>query len=287
MDKFSGSEDDFEVYPPKRDSVTNFKTTLDNLRVALSAADLKSHSREGEAVNDTLIRLALNSSANASVLFRKNDSAEETKINAWLSIVDERAKSYLMRGDVGRFSGLSEESLRGIAEISLQPERIATLPDILAKYHGVILVVEPGFKSMKMDGCVYNLPQGTPVVGVSVRYNRYDNFWFTLMHELAHISLHYERLNNPILDDLELGSEADVEVEANIVAKDSLVSRQHWRLIWGVRDKVDLMVDACRKADVHPAIAAGMIRYQSKNYALYPDLIKVMDVRRAFGFSDD
>lgn len=288
MDKFSEKgQEDFEVYPPQRRAASDFKHAFDNLRSVLSPADIKSRGRVGETYNDVIIRLALNSANSASVLYRRNESAEETKIKAWLSIVDERSKAYLLESSVPRFSGLSSDSLRHIAELSLRPERIAELPDILAQYHGVVLVVESGFKAMKMDGCVYTLPQGTPVIGISVRYNRYDNFWFTLMHELAHVSLHYELLSHPILDDLEAGSEADVEIDANIVAKDSLVSRQHWRIIWGFRDNKRLLVEACKQAGVHPAIAAGMIRYQSGNYSLYPEYNKIMDVRRAFGLSDD
>ena len=29
-------------------------------------------------------------------------------------------------------------------------------------------------------------------VGITVRYDRIDNFWFTLLHELAHVFLHYQ-----------------------------------------------------------------------------------------------
>jgi len=288
MVEFSKSEqDDFEVYPLQRHAASDFKRAFDSLRSALSPIDVKSRSRAGESYDDVIIRLALNSTNSSPVLYRRNDSAEETKIKAWLSIVDERSKAFLIESSVPAFSGLDSDALRNIAELNLQPERIAELPDILAQYHGVILVVEPGFKSMKMDGCVYTLSQGTPVIGISVRYNRYDNFWFTLMHELAHVSMHYERLNNPILDDLEADADEDIEIDANIVAKDSLISRQHWRVVWGFRDNKRLFVDACKQAGVHPAIAAGMIRYQTGKYSLYPEYHKVMDVRRAFGFSDD
>ncbi|MNJ57257.1 hypothetical protein D3C77_528410 [compost metagenome] len=185
------------------------------------------------------------------------------------------------------FQGLSFEQLREIALLSLEPIRINNLAQVLAETYGVLLVVEPGFKAMKMDGCTFKLAQGTPVVGVALRYNRYDNFWFTLMHELAHVSLHYQYLDQPILDDLEEEDDSEMEVEANLIAKDSLVSRENWRLIWNARTDRRQFLMYCERANVHPAIAAGMLRHQAKNYQLYSDLVQVMDLREALGFADD
>lgn len=185
------------------------------------------------------------------------------------------------------FEGLSTQQLRDIALLSLTPENITSLVDVLAEAYGVLLVVEPGFKSMKMDGCTFKLSQGTPVVGIALRYNRYDNFWFTLMHELAHIHMHYDYLDNPILDDLEEDSDSDREIEANIIAKDSLVSRQYWRMAWNIRADSKQLLDVCSRAEVHPSIMAGMIRHQARNYKLYPELHHSMDVKSAFGFAND
>ena len=33
---------------------------------------------------------------------------------------------------------------------------------------------------------------GAPVAALTLRYDRLDNFWFTLLHELAHIALHMD-----------------------------------------------------------------------------------------------
>lgn len=279
--------EDFEVYPSSRAAAEDFTAALANLRQALKPADAKTHARPGEAYEDFIIRLALNATSGNAVLYRKNDSAEETKIQAWLSLISEKSKFAVLSRAIPRFQGLSLHQIREIALISLEPNRITSLIDHLANTYGVLLVVEPGFKSMKMDGCTFKLSQGTPVVGIALRYNRYDNFWFTLMHELAHIHKHYEYLDNPILDDLEEEQDSDREIEANIIAKDSLVSRQHWRMAWNVRTDKRQLLAVCAKAEVHPSIMAGMIRHQSKNYKLYPDLHYAMDVKNAFGVTND
>ena len=31
---------------------------------------------------------------------------------------------------------------------------------------------------------------GCPVIGLTLRYDRLDNFWFVLLHELGHVFLH-------------------------------------------------------------------------------------------------
>ncbi len=78
-----------------------------------------------------------------------------------------------------------------------------------------------------------------------------------------------------------------MEVEANLIAKDSLVSRENWRLIWNSRTDRRQFLMYCERANVHPAIAAGMVRHQAKNYKLYSDLVQVMDLREALGFAND
>ena len=282
-----GLPEDFEVYPSSRAAAGDFMKALASLRKSLKPADVKIHARPGEAYDDVIIRLALNATKNKFVLYRKNDSAEETKIQAWLSLISEKSKFTVLSRAIPRFEGLSLEQLRDIALLSLHPERVTSLVDLLADDYGVLLVVEPGFKAMKMDGCTFKLSQGTPVVGVTIRYNRYDSFWFTLMHELAHISLHYQQLDQPILDDFDESDDSDIEVEANIIAKDSLVSRENWRLIWNARAEKRQFLMYCERANVHPAIAAGMLRHQAKNYKLYPEFTQIMNLREAYGFADD
>lgn len=288
MTKASGNDhEDFEVYPSPRAAAGDFTQAFASLREALKPADAKLHSRPGESYDDFILRLALSATNSKGVLFRKHDSAEETKIHAWLSIVSEKSKAFLLRHSPIPFSGVNQDQLQEIAKLSLNPENTLQLVNILAHTYGIVLIVEPGFKAMKMDGCTFKLPQGTPVVGISVRYNRFDNFWFTLMHELAHVCMHYEQLDQPILDDLDEDVDSEIEIDANIIAKDSLVTREHWRLIWNARFERSQFFALCNRAEVHPAIAAGMLRHQSKNYTLYTELNSTMNMRQAFGFADD
>ena len=61
--------------------------------------------------------------------------------------------------------------------------------DALAEV-GVVALVEPQLPRIHLDGAAFRLPTGEPVVALTLRHDRLDNFWFTLCHELAHLVLH-------------------------------------------------------------------------------------------------
>ena len=71
---------------------------------------------------------------------------------------------------------------------------------------------------------------------MSLRFARYDQFWFTLMHELSHICLHIDLLDSPIIDSLydsednpiENIEEDEIEDQANMLARLSLIPRNIW-----------------------------------------------------------
>ena len=53
-----------------------------------------------------------------------------------------------------------------------------------------MLIVEPQVPGLKIDGAAF-IVDGRPVIGMTLRTDTVDNFWFTLMHELAHVTLHF------------------------------------------------------------------------------------------------
>lgn len=54
-----------------------------------------------------------------------------------------------------------------------------------AKHHIHLVCLEP-LPRTHLDGAALQLADGTPVIGLTLRYDRVDNFWFCLLHELAH-----------------------------------------------------------------------------------------------------
>ncbi len=61
---------------------------------------------------------------------------------------------------------------------------------ILLAEKGIVLIVERHLSGSYLDGAAMLADGDTPVVGLTLRYDRLDNFWFVLMHELGHVFLH-------------------------------------------------------------------------------------------------
>jgi len=112
---------------------------------------------------------------------------------AWLKLVERSADtSKVAPYDRSQFTKGLPDVLRLACRADLAGQVAGALAGL-----GVCLVVERPLRDTHLDGAV--LYKGTtPVVGLSLRYDRIDNFWFTLMHELGHIVLYHGR---PFADD--------------------------------------------------------------------------------------
>ena len=134
---------------------------------------------------------------------------------------------------------------------------------------GITLVIEPHFKGTYLDGAAM-LDEGRPVVAMTLRHDRLDNFWFVLMHELAHVAKHLDEAHPLFTDDLDSPDELDrIEREADDMAGEALIPQTAWqksaaRTSYLTTDVVAL----AEKLGVHPAIVAGRVRHETKNFRL-------------------
>lgn len=85
---------------------------------------------------------------------------------------------------------------------------------------GICFVIIPHLQRTYFDGAVV-AANGNPVVALTLRYDRLDSFWFTLMHEMAHLVLGHEGARIEDLDG-DAGENSD-EVEADALAAEWLV----------------------------------------------------------------
>jgi HTH-type transcriptional regulator / antitoxin HigA len=126
----------------------------------------------------------------------------------------------------------------------------------------------------------------TPVVALTLRHDRLDNFWFCLLHELAHIGLHLRDANDSFLDDMDLRdtparNETTQEIEADTAAEEALIPRAEWAEAKLNRSPSYARISAfAQKLGVHQAIIAGRIRYETKDYRKFSPLLGVGEVGR-------
>jgi HTH-type transcriptional regulator/antitoxin HigA len=139
--------------------------------------------------------------------------------------------------------------------------------------HGIILVAESQIAGMKIDGAAF-LADEIPVIGMTLRTNTLDNFWFTLLHEVAHVILHYRTgLSAGFFDeDASAPSEEidGLEAEANQFARNLLIPEHIWsRSPARIAKSPEPIERLAEKLKIHPAIIFGRIRMERKNYAIF------------------
>jgi HTH-type transcriptional regulator/antitoxin HigA len=139
--------------------------------------------------------------------------------------------------------------------------------------NGIVLTIEPHLPKTHLDGAATLLDDGTPVIGLSLRHNRIDNFWFCLFHELAHLKLHLNRTDRDwYVDDLDAADTSKHEQEADSWAQDKLIPPAQWSKVQHCASPVEVQ-HAAQELQISPAIIAGRIRYQRKNYKLFSNLV--------------
>ncbi len=131
------------------------------------------------------------------------------------------------------------------------------------------------------------LSTGNPVVALTARYDRLDNFWFTLFHELGHVKLHFDNEQDAcFVDDLD-ADPTGIEVQADEFAQDSLISPKDWQRASARHERTPYSVlQLADTFQVHPAIIAGRIRREQGNYRLLGSLVGHREVRVRFPEAD-
>lgn len=181
-------------------------------------------------------------------------------------------------------SMISMDFLRDIARLSRSEKGPLMARDYLNAY-GITLVIQEHLSKTYLDGAAFRAPNGKPVIGMTLRYDRVDNFWFVLMHELVHVWKHLTEKTIAFFDDLDPTPEvADYEDEADKVAQEALIPASVWETS-GARylqssEAVQALAEELR---IHPAIVAGRIRNDTKNFRKLNHLVGHREVRKLFG----
>lgn len=200
---------------------------------------------------------------------------------AWLARVIQNARK--KKPKIGAFD--PEELSTGYLKELAQLSRFDTGPLLAVEQlekSGITVIIEPALKGTLLDGAALKDSGGAPIIGLTLRYDRLDHFWFTLLHEVAHIWKHVGD-NEAFLDDLESSSEDRKEAEANRLATESFIPRVQWRRsdAYTTPNK-DTIERFAKDLKIHPAIVAGRLRKESENYSLFSDLVGQNQVRHLF-----
>jgi len=130
---------------------------------------------------------------------------------------------------------------------------------------GVIFFVLPHLQKTYLDGAAF-FSGKNPVIVYTGRYNRIDNFWFTVAHEIAHVLKHLNKKVPFILDDLKEEAKNNMEKEANELAAEKL---KHGNIIEFLNPFIGYLsrskVEECAsKYEIHPSIIIGKLTHDKK-----------------------
>jgi HTH-type transcriptional regulator/antitoxin HigA len=155
--------------------------------------------------------------------------------------------------------------------------------------HGIQFFIVPHLKKTFLDGAVMFLEKKNPVIALTLRYNRIDNFWFCLLHELAHLTKHLTMdETNIIIDEIEpqrsrISSQDAKEEEADRIAQKALIQEECWKKVnLDAKDLAEEVRILSEKLKIHPAIIAGRIRFEKNNYRMLSQFLSRAEVSKIF-----
>lgn len=231
-----------------------------------------------------------------AALYRKNDhlrvnaKMDPYALKAWCWQILARAnenppKANYVCGTV------TLDFLKEVARLSGSEDGPRLAKDFLAE-NGIALVTERHLPRTYLDGAALQLGDGRPVIGLTLRYDRIDHFWFCLLHELAHVGRHMDHNQGvAFFDDLTLRTvegerENPREAQADEWAEEALIPWAAWEAS-AVRDRPTSMtvMNLANALQVHPAIVAGKVRYERQNHRLLSQFVGTGEVRRQFGMA--
>lgn len=174
--------------------------------------------------------------------------------------------------------------IAGLVALTLEEDGPRKAVDYL-RGRGISLVIERHLPGTLLDGAAMTAFGGYAIVGLTLRHDRLDNFWFTLLHEIGHLKLHIDHDGlAAIFDDTEAVSSDTIELEADHFAQEALLPADLWKRAAArfTRTGQAVLGDA-KRLRVGPAIIAGRVRREANDYTLFRNLVGAGDVRRQFG----
>lgn len=166
-------------------------------------------------------------------------------------------------------------ALPELLECAATVEGVKEVPGWL-RSNGVHFVLEKHLPKTYVDGAAL-FADHRPAIALTLRYDRVDNFWFTLLHELAHLLLDHQGV---FLD--RLGGSSDdaendgIEREANAQAKAWLFPEGVFEtFLQGGCFSKSCIANFAERQRRHPGIVVGRLQREgSVPYRTHRDLLE-------------
>ncbi len=206
-----------------------------------------------------------------------HEEATPTQL-AWLYRVRELAEEMLVPNFSTENARLCADKLKGLRQ---SEEDMRKIPRYLSDAGIRFLIVE-ALPSSKIDGACFWLDSKSPVVAMTARFDRIDNFWFVIRHELEHVIRGDGK--GAVIMDTELEGEAggigsgiaEEERLANLAAADFCVPSDMMEKFYSRKSPYFATRDVlafAKMIKVHPGLVAGQLRRRTQRYNIFSDLL--------------
>ncbi len=153
-----------------------------------------------------------------------------------------------------------KQTLPTLLELSSRAEDIAHVPNLFTEI-GIHFVILNHLPKTYLDGALLYV-DNNPIIALTLRYDRIDSFWFTLMHELGHL---IEQHSGIFLDNIDDLAENEQELSANRFAENWLIPSDEFnRFIIDRRYFSKMAIeDFAKSINRHPGIVLGHLHYNN------------------------
>lgn len=158
------------------------------------------------------------------------------------------------------------KAVEELKKLLLAPEEARHVPRILAEAGVRLVLVEP-ISGSRIDGACFWLAEDKPVIGMTLRYDRIDNFWFVLRHEIEHVLQEDGRVEGDLIIDSDVGVEnealSECEIRANAAGADFCVpSAQLDNFVARVQPyfSEQKVLAFAQRLNVHPGLVVGQLQ---------------------------
>jgi HTH-type transcriptional regulator/antitoxin HigA len=211
--------------------------------------------------------------------FRKSSAFAETKENviAWSKLAEFKAEKIKLK----KFD--KEVELLLIDELKKcfyrNSDTVEKTKKILNKY-GIKFFPLDRPEKTPVDGKSF-MSDDNPAIVLSLKYNRLDNFAFTVMHELGHVFKHFTqpKYKNDSFFVFTSNTEKE-EFEADQYARNHLIDQEIWDDFVYSNSEYDddIILKLSNKIKVHPGIIRGRICYMYPEYYSKRSIINRLNV---------
>lgn len=158
------------------------------------------------------------------------------------------------------------KAVEELKTLLLAPEEARHVPRILAEAGVRLVLVEP-ISGSRIDGACFWLAEDKPVIGMTLRYDRIDNFWFVLRHEIEHVLQEDGRVEGEPIIDSDVGVEnealSECEIRANAAGADFCIpSTQLDNFVARVQPyfSEQKVLAFAQRLNVHPGLVVGQLQ---------------------------